>query len=82
MDKEGDYYFRSNKIVKFLLDAGPFDMNKLGAMPFSKRDMEQFVQLIGYSVAGFGELTYVSEKAYNKAMKKMDKLDKKLREKN
>ena len=59
--------FKANAIVRFLLDAGPFDMNQLALMKFSREDREQFAQLIGYSVTGFGELQYVSDEAYKKA---------------
>lgn len=52
--------FKENKIVKFLLDNGNFDMNKLAVMGFSDQDREQFAQLIGYSISGFGELPYAS----------------------
>jgi hypothetical protein len=58
--------FKENKIVRFLLDAGPYDLNQLAAMPFSQEDREQFAQLIGYSLCGFGELSYVSDETYNK----------------
>jgi hypothetical protein len=52
--------FRENKIVRYLLDAGPFDLNHLACVPgFSVEDEVQFAQLIGYSVSGFGELSYV-----------------------
>lgn len=57
-DPEGVIRFRANEIVRFLLDAGPFDMNALARMPFSDEDQEQFAQLIGYSVSGFGDLSY------------------------
>ncbi len=57
---DGVVRFRENKIVRFLLDAGPFDMNQLAMMPFGQEDYEQFAQLIGYSVSEFGELSYVS----------------------
>jgi hypothetical protein len=33
-------------------------------IPFSNGDREQFAQLIGYSVGGFGDLSYVSDEAY------------------
>lgn len=74
LDEAGRPRFRENKIVKFLLDAGPFDMNKLACMPFSKADREQFAQLIGYSTSGFGELSYVSDKAVIKADAKAEAL--------
>lgn len=52
--------FKANEIVRFLLDAGTHDMNTLAMMPFSREDREQFAQLIGYSVSGAGELSYMS----------------------
>ena len=58
--------FKENKIVRFLLESGPFDMNQLGIMDFSNEDREQFAQLIGYSFGGFAELDYVSNETYNK----------------
>jgi hypothetical protein len=61
--------FRTNPIVRFLLDAGPFDMNQLALMPFPDDAREQFAQLIGYSVGGYGELSYVSHESYEAAMK-------------
>ncbi len=59
--EDGVLRFKRNKIVEFLLDAGPFDMNQLAHMPFSDEDRVQFAQLIGYSVSGWGTLSYVSE---------------------
>lgn len=59
--------FKQNAIARFLLDAGPFDLNQLASRPFSQEDREQFAQLIGYSLAGFSELSYVSNETYDKA---------------
>lgn len=59
--------FKGNAIVRFLLDAGPFDMNQLALMPFTVEDREQFAQLIGYSLSGFGELSYVTDETYARA---------------
>ena len=53
--------FRQNKIVRFLLYAGPFDMNQLSLMSFDREDFEQFAQLIGYSVSGFSDLDYATD---------------------
>ena len=66
-DKGGVIRFTPNKIVKFLLDTSKFNMNDLACMPFDSEDREHFAQLIGYSVAGFGELPYVSDEAYTEA---------------
>jgi len=68
-DEQGVIRFKENKIVSFLLEAGPFDMNQIRAMPFDQNDREQFAQLIGYSLDGFGELSYVSNETYEQAAK-------------
>lgn len=58
INQNGVARFKANPIVRFLLDAGPYDMNKLALMPFDKNDRWQFAQLIGYSVSGIGDLGY------------------------
>jgi hypothetical protein len=55
--------FKANAIVRFLLDAGPYDMNTLAMMPFTDEDRRQFAQLIGYSVSGYGDLSYAEDDA-------------------
>ena len=67
IDDNGTARFKQNAIVRFLLDAGPFDMNALAHMPFDAADREQFAQLIGYSVSGYGDLSYVSDESYEAA---------------
>ena len=62
-DDNGILRFKRNEIVRFLLDGGPFDMNQIALMPFSNEDREQFSQLIGYSLCGFCELSYVNEES-------------------
>lgn len=69
-DTDGVVRFKSNKIVRFLLDWASrrgIDMNALALMPFENEDREQFAQLIGYSLSGFGELSYVSDETYDSA---------------
>lgn len=69
VDDNGTARFKKNALVRFLLDLGPFDMNKLAMLPnISREDREQFLQLIGYSVYGFGELSYVREETYGAAI--------------
>jgi hypothetical protein len=67
-DDQGVVRFKANAIVRFLLDAGPFDMNQLAMMPFDDADRAQFAQLIGYSLCGFGELCYVSDELYARSV--------------
>lgn len=59
--------FKANAIVQYLLDNGPFDLNHLATQGFSNEDAEQFAQLIGYSLGGFSELSYVSNSTYESA---------------
>lgn len=63
-DAVGTIRFKPNAIVKFLLEAGPFNLNNIQGAPFSQEDREQFAQLIGYSVSGFADLSYVSDDTY------------------
>jgi hypothetical protein len=66
-DNTGTLRFKENTIVSYLLEAGPLNLNMLAAMPFSQEDREQFAQLIGYSLSGFGELSYVRDDTYQAA---------------
>ena len=77
-DKQGTIRFKANPIVRFLLENGPNDMNSLYSKfamekAFTKDDMAQFAQLIGYSLGGFSELSYVTDGTYNKAEKQFTK---------
>jgi len=65
--KHGTIRFRKNAIVRFLLDAGPYDLNDLDIMSFSDNDWEQFAQLIGYSLSLFGDSEFVSDATYDRA---------------
>lgn len=64
--------FKENKLVRFLLDNGPNNMNTLALVPFDIEDRVQFAQLIGYSLDGFGELSYVSDEDYETAVARVN----------
>lgn len=66
-DDEGVLRFKKNKIVEYLLDHGGISLNDLAFMDFDKDDRQQFAQLIGYSLSGYGELSYVDDDAYDVA---------------
>lgn len=68
-DAHGVLRFKENAIVLHLLDTHPAcDMNRLACMDFTDDDRQQFAQLIGYSLSGYGELrSYVDDHAYNTA---------------
>ncbi len=76
-DSHGRPRFKQNAIVRYLLDAGPFDMNDLAMKRFSDEDLEQFAQLIGYSLDGFGSLSYVSDETYHAAKRMAEGRDEK-----
>ncbi len=67
IDGDAIVRFKSNRIVCHLLDHSSFDMNTLHALDFSKEDREQFAQLIGFSLSGFGDLPYVTDETYERA---------------
>jgi len=77
IDNDGAFRFKGNKIVRHLLDNGPFDMNDLAVQDFSDEDREQFAQLIGYSLNGFSELSYASNDTYHAACKMSEGKDEK-----
>lgn len=69
MDKTGCLRFKENAIVQYLLKNGGIDMNHLARLgdQFTDEDREQFAQLIGYSLSGFSDLSYVSNETYETA---------------
>jgi hypothetical protein len=67
-DENGVLRFKLNEIVRYLLDSHPTcSLNELAMMSFSEEDRQQFAQLIGYSLSGYGELPYVDDYAYESA---------------
>lgn len=88
VDDDGVVRFKRNNIVRYLLDwcaskngaagyhentSGPApDLNHLATMNFSQEDWTQLAQLGGYSISGFGELSYVSDEDYSKANRALE----------
>jgi len=69
-DNSGTIRFKANALVVHLLENGGLNMNDLSQVPnVSVGDREEFAQLIGYSVRGFEELSYVSDEAVEAAWK-------------
>jgi hypothetical protein len=65
LDERGTPRFKENKIVSYLLELcrtkGIFDLNMLAILPFDVEDRVQLMQLIGYSVSGAGDLSFMPE---------------------
>ena len=60
--EDGVIRFVPNRIVRWWLDAGPFDMNQIAALPgISQQERMQFAAMTGYSVSGWGDLSYVAD---------------------
>lgn len=77
LDQHGRARFKSNKIVDALLEFASkrgMDLNTIAMMQFTQDDREQFAQLIGYSVIGFHELSYVSDETAKVASDAANKL--------
>lgn len=72
IDDHGTARFKANKVVRHLLVHGGISLNDLAMVEFTCEDQEQFAQLIGYSVGGFGELSYVREETYCADLKMLD----------
>lgn len=72
-DATGVLRFKENALVRALLDHGRatgFGLNELARKFRTSEhadDWQQLAQLIGYSLSGYGELSYVSDDAYGAA---------------
>jgi hypothetical protein len=70
VDVNGVTRFRKNGLVDALYEHGVktgLSLNELHCMEFTDEDRMQFAQLIGYSLNGYGELSYVTDDAYEAA---------------
>lgn len=68
-DDDGVRRFKQNKIIGWLFDRGHIDLNRISFEEFPPEDAAQLAQLLGYSVCGFGELSYVSDDEWARATK-------------
>lgn len=70
-DEHGVTRFKENRIVRELLDFATergFGLNEIARGDYSRDDRQQFAQLIGYSLHGYGELrSYVDDDAFEAA---------------
>ena len=80
-DEAGTIRFKENLIVRDMLDLASkhgMSMNDIAVRGYTIEDRQQFAQLIGYSLGGYGELSsYVTDVAYAVAEAKLtsDKSD-------
>lgn len=79
-DENGVHRFRENHIVVYLMEEYRKSGRNLNDLhkenDFSDEDWEQFSQLTGYSVSGLCDLSFVSDRVANKALKRSQALAK------
>lgn len=74
----GQIRFHPNQIVDDLLEFAQskgFGLNEIARRSYSQEDRCQFAQLIGYSLSGYHELSYVSDAHAKEATKAARKID-------
>lgn len=71
VDPQGTIRFKANAIINFLLDQGrlgrKFDLNTIPFDVFPQEDVEQFYQLMGYSLCGYEEISLISDESVAEA---------------
>ena len=80
-DGKGVVRFQANPIVRYLLNWASergMGLNELtingSGLGWTKADWEHFAQLHGYSVSGWGGLSYVCDRTYVEAQEALDAL--------
>lgn len=74
---DGCARFKQNEIIMFLLQFAErrgTDLNCIAAMDFSRDDYSQLMQLIGYSVSGYGDLSCANRRHVRQADRNAAKL--------
>ncbi|RWS52723.1 hypothetical protein DN586_22335 [Enterobacter cloacae] len=70
IDSHGTLRFKENPIVRKLLDYATehgYGLNEIAREEFDAEDHMQLAQLIGYSLSGYGTLSYVTDESYEHA---------------
>jgi hypothetical protein len=80
---DGMVRFKPNAACRWLIDEGGRRglgfMNSLATVEMSAEDRMEFAQLIGYSVGGYSELSYVTDESSEAAEREAEKLRKTVR---
>ena len=77
LDENGTARFRENDVVRWLTEE-VIDLNKISIQcqlrDFDKYDVAQFWQMLGYSVSGYGDLSFIPKSIVQKADAKVSDL--------
>jgi hypothetical protein len=74
LDAEGTPRFKANAIVVWLFSTKRISLNDIPIDQFDDEDCAQFWQLLGYSVSGYGELSFIPKDIVEEADKIADAL--------
>ena len=83
MAPDGVMRFQSNEIIQWLFRSGKIDLNYISARvqdhggdgpKFSKDDYAQLIQLMGYSVSGYGDCDCADQRTVAAANRRAAKL--------
>jgi hypothetical protein len=66
-DAGGVVRFQGNAIVEWLFETKRINLNDIMVYQFDVDDLSQFWQLLGYSVSGYGDLSFVDPAIVAKA---------------
>lgn len=82
IDDHGTHRFLDNRIVRELLDRSAnagYSLNEIAVDAhrgkYSEAEQRQLAQLIGYSVGGYCDLSYVNDESAIRACERSDQLD-------
>lgn len=64
LNADGVLGFKENRLIRWLAKNVPGGLNSIPYDMFDQAELDQFAQLIGYTHAGFEELSYTSDEAY------------------
>lgn len=70
IDAHGTLRFKENPIVRALLDYATehgYGLNEIAMEELDAEDQMQLAQLIGYSLSGYGTLSFVTDESYERA---------------
>ena len=77
---DGVIRFKANAIIKWLFETRKLDLNEIASLAargkFSREDQMQLAQLLGYSVSGYGDLSYASDESVMAADAEAERLAK------
>ena len=59
VDVNGVIRFKRNAVVRWLFEQGHFNLNRIPVDELPLEDVEEFWQMLGYSVSGYGELSFI-----------------------